>query len=54
MNTQAIFNDFGDTDLNPAYLAEADPNRALQDRLVICELLSFDEEIYVAVRRLAA
>ena len=38
----------------PAYLADADPNRALLDRRVICDLLGFGEDIYVAVRRLSA
>ena len=41
-------------ELKPAYLADADPNRALLDRRVVCDLLGFDEEVYVAVRRLAA
>ena len=51
---EAIFNDFRDKDLKPAYLADADPNRALLDRRVVCDLLGFDEDTYVAVRRLAA
>ena len=51
---EAIFNELRDTELKPAYVAEADPNRALLDRRVVCELLGFEEEIYVAVRRLAA
>ncbi len=51
---QAIFNEFRDKELKPAYLADTDPNRALLDRRVVCELLGFDEETYVAVRRLAA
>ena len=51
---QAIFNEFRDKELKPAYLADADPNRALLDRRVVCDLLGFDEETYVAVRRLAA
>ena len=38
----------------PAYLADADPNRALLDRRVICDLLNFDEDTYHAVRRLSA
>ena len=38
----------------PAYLADADPNRALLDRRVICDLLGFNEDIYQAVRRLSA
>ena len=51
---QAIFKEFRDKDLSPAYLADADPNRALLDRRVVCDLLGFDEDTYVAVRRLAA
>ena len=38
----------------PAYLADADPNRALLDRRVIRDLLGFDEDTYMGVRRLAA
>ena len=49
-----IFEEFRDKDLLPAYLADADPNRALLDRRVICDLLGFDEDIYQAVRRLSA
>ncbi len=51
---QAIFEEFRDKDLQPAYLADADPNRALLDRRVICGLLGFDESVYQDVRRLAA
>ena len=51
---EAIFNKFRDLELKPAYLADADPNRALLDRRVVCDLLGFDEETYAAVRRLAA
>ena len=51
---EMIFDEFRDKDLLPAYLADADPNRALLDRRVICDLLGFDEEIYQAVRRLSA
>ncbi len=51
---ELIFEEFRDRDLQPAYLADADPNRALLDRRVICDLLGFDEAIYTAVRRLAA
>ena len=51
---ESIFDEFRDKDLLPAYLADADPNRALLDRRVICDLLGFDEEIYQAVRRLSA
>ena len=51
---ELIFEEFRDKELKPAYLADADPNRALLDRRVICDLLGFDEEVYVGVRRLAA
>ena len=51
---ETIFDEFRDNDLLPAYLADADPNRALLDRRVICDLLGFDEDIYQAVRRLSA
>ena len=50
---ERIFDDFRELDLMPAYLADADPNRALLDRRVICDLLGFDEEVYRGVRRLA-
>ena len=49
-----IFNEFRDLELKPAYVADADPNRALLDQRVVCDLLGFDEDIYAAVRRLAA
>ena len=49
-----IFDDFRDRDLMPAYLADADPNRAHLDKRVIRDLLGFDLNIYQAVRRLAA
>ena len=51
---ESIFNEFRERDLMPAYLADADPNRALLDRLVVCDLLGLDKEICSAVRRLAA
>ena len=51
---ECIFNDFRELELYPAYLTDADPNRALLDRCVICDLLGLDEETYRAVRRLAA
>ena len=51
---EEIFDEFRDKELQPAYLADADPNRALLDRRVICDLLGFDEQTYTAVRRLAA
>ena len=51
---ETIFNEFRDMELKPAYLADADPNRALLDRRVICDLLGFDHATYEAVRRLSA
>ena len=51
---QTIFDEFRDKELKPAYLADADPNRALLDRKVVCDLLGFDQDTYQAVRRLAA
>ena len=51
---EAIFDEFRDKDLKPAYLADADHNRALLDRRVVCDLLGFDDGVYEAVRRLAA
>ena len=50
---EEIFNDFRDRELKPAYLADADANRALLDRRVVCELLGLDEGVYQGVRRLA-
>ncbi len=49
-----IFDDFRNRDLKPAYLADADPNRARLDRRLICDLLNFDHSTYQAVRQLAA
>ena len=54
LTSETIFEEFRDKDLLPAYLADADPNRALLDRRVVCELLGFSEDIYEAVRRLSA
>ena len=51
---QMIFDEFRGKELKPAYLADADPNRAQLDRRVVCDLLGFDEKTYAAVRRLAA
>ena len=50
---QEIFEEFRDKELQPAYLADADPNRALLDQRVICDLLGFDAAVYQGVRRLA-
>ena len=52
--SEEIFDDFRDRDLMPAFLADADPNRALLDHRVIRDLLGFDEDIYEAVRLLSA
>ena len=51
---ERIFDEFRELDLLPAYLADADANRALLDRRVICDLLGFGEDVYRGVRRLAA
>ena len=50
---ERIFNEFRDKEFKPAYLADADANRALLDRRVVRDLLGFDEATYQAVRRLA-
>ena len=52
--TESIFNGFRHLELQPAYLADADPNRALLDRRVLCDLLGFDDDAYHAVRLLSA
>ena len=54
VTAEGIFDEFRELDLLPAYLADADANRALLDRRVVCDLLGFDEEVYRGVRRLAA
>lgn len=51
---EEIFGKMRDKDLQPAYLADCDPNRALLDRYVLCDMLGFDEDVYQSVRRLAA
>ena len=51
---EAVFDEFRDKDLKSACLAAADPNRALLDRRVVCDLLGFHEGVYEAVRRLSA
>ena len=51
---KTVFDEFRDKDLKPAYLADADPNRALLDERVVCDLLGFDHHTYEAVRRLSA
>ena len=54
LTAEMIFEEFRNRDLNPAHLADADANRALLDRRVVLRPLGFDEEVYAAVRRLAA
>ncbi len=51
---QQIFEEFRDKKLMPAYVADVDPNRALLDRRVLCDLLGFGKDIYKAVRLLSA
>ena len=53
VTAEEIFDEFRDKELKPAYLADADPNRALLDRRVVCDLLGFDELVYEAVRLLS-
>ncbi len=52
--SEDIFDEFRDKELKPAYIADADPNRALLDKRVVCDLLGFGRETYEAVRRLSA
>ena len=54
VRAEEIFWEFRDKELLPAYLVDADPNRALLDERVICDLLGFEEAVYQGVRRLAA
>lgn len=49
-----VFDDFRAIDLLPAYMADADPNRALLDRRLLMDVLGMDAGVYDAVRRLAA
>ena len=51
---QKIFDEFRELELQPAYLADADANRALLDRRVVCDMLGFDAAVYEGVRMLAA
>ena len=43
---EQIFDEFREKEFQPAYLADADPSRALLDRRVVCDLLGFEEETY--------
>ena len=54
VTAERIFDEFRDKEFLPAYIADADPNRAILDRRVMCDLLGFDRDVYEAVRRLAA
>ena len=49
-----IFDDFRERDMKPAYLADADENRALLDRRVVCDMLGFGADVYEGVRLVAA
>ena len=51
---ERVFNEFRALDLKPAYLADADPNRALLDRRLTRDVLGMDERAYQAIRRLSA
>ena len=51
---ERVFDEFRALDLKPAYLADADPNRALLDRRLTRDILGMDERTYAAVRRLCA
>lgn len=50
---QQIFDDFSQREFQPAYIADADPVRALLDKRVVCDLLGFGNTIYQGVRELA-
>ena len=50
---EEIFDEFRNKELLPAYLADIDPNRALLDKRVVCDLLGFDESVYQGVRLVA-
>ncbi len=51
---EEIFNRFREREFKPAYIADLDQARADLDRAVLCELLSLEEAVYVAVRELSA
>ena len=52
--SESIFNELRDMELKPAFVADVDPNRALLDRRVLCDLLGLDDDVYDGVRRLSA
>ena len=45
-----IFDEFRHKEFKPAYIADADPSRALLDKRVVCDLLGFGEDVYEAVQ----
>ena len=49
-----VLKEFRAKDLQPAYLAYPNPNRALLGRRVLCDLLGFENDFYQAVPRLSA
>ena len=51
---ERVFDEFRNLDIKPAYLADADPNRALLDRRLTRDVLGMDERAYQAIRRLSA
>lgn len=51
-NARAVFDDFSERDLMPAYRADVDPNRELLDQSLLCGVLGFDGEVFSSVRRL--
>ena len=53
-DAERVFDEFRALDLKPAYLADADPNRALLDRRLTRDILGMDERTYQAIRRLSA
>ena len=48
-----IFDQFRALELKPAYLADRDENRALLDRLVVCDMLGLGADVYEGVRLVA-
>lgn len=50
---KTIFDDFRELELKAAYLADVDRTRDLLDWAVICDLLGFEESVYLAVRDIA-
>ncbi len=51
---EKVFDEFREKEFKPVYLADVDPNRAILDRRLVCDLLGFGEDVYEAVRRLSA